>query len=206
MKLIIASNNVNKVNEIKEICGSLFESIVSLKEEGIHIDIVEDGSTLEENSLKKAKGIYEYLIRKSYDDFMVLSDDSGLMVEYLNGAPGVLSARFAGEEKNDCKNIQKVLNLLSNVEYLQRDAKFVTIITLIDSNGHIEQFLGEVQGKILNEEKGLNGFGYDPIFYVEEFKKTFAEMDKDQKNSISHRSKSLSKLKKYLENKKNKIN
>lgn len=206
MKLIIASNNVNKVNEIKEICGNLFESIVSLKEEGIHIDIVEDGSTLEENSLKKAKGIYEYLIRKSYDDFMVLSDDSGLMVEYLNGAPGVLSARFAGEEKNDCKNIQKVLNLLSNVEYLQRDAKFVTIITLIDSNGHIEQFLGEVQGKILNEEKGLNGFGYDPIFYVEEFKKTFAEMDKDQKNSISHRSKSLSKLKKYLENKKNKIN
>ena len=107
MKLIIASNNQNKVNEIKDICRDLNYEIVSLKDEGIFIDIIEDGSTIEENSFKKANEIYKYISKRGDKNFLVLSDDSGLMVDYLNGEPGVLSARFSGENSSDEKNSEK---------------------------------------------------------------------------------------------------
>ena len=149
MKLIIASNNQNKVNEIKDICRDLNYEIVSLKDEGIFIDIIEDGSTIEENSFKKANEIYKYISKRGDKNFLVLSDDSGLMVDYLNGEPGVLSARFSGENSSDEKNSEKVLKLLDGVNYSKRGAKFLTVLTLIDDNGKKNQFHGDIYGKIL---------------------------------------------------------
>lgn len=198
MKLIIASNNQNKVNEIKDICRDLNYEIVSLKDEGIFIDIIEDGSTIEENSFKKANEIYKYISKRGDKNFLVLSDDSGLMVDYLNGEPGVLSARFSGENSSDEKNSEKVLKLLDGVNYSKRGAKFLTVLTLIDDNGKKNQFHGGIYGKILEEKRGENGFGYDSIFYVEEIQKTFAELSKDEKNLISHRYKALMKLREYF--------
>lgn len=198
MKLIIASNNQNKVNEIKDICKDLNYEIVSLKDEGIFIDIIEDGSTIEENSFKKANEIYKYISKRGDKNFLVLSDDSGLMVDYLNGEPGVLSARFSGENSSDEKNSEKVLKLLDGVNYSKRGAKFLTVLTLIDDNGNKNQFHGDIHGKILDEKRGENGFGYDSIFYIEEIQKTFAELTKDEKNLISHRYKALMKLREYF--------
>ncbi|HJC99957.1 MAG TPA: RdgB/HAM1 family non-canonical purine NTP pyrophosphatase [Candidatus Dwaynia gallinarum] len=198
MKLIIASNNQNKVNEIKDICRDLNYEIVSLKDEGIFIDIIEDGSTIEENSFKKANEIYKYISKRGDKNFLVLSDDSGLMVDYLNGEPGVLSARFSGENSSDEKNSEKVLKLLDGVNYSKRGAKFLTVLTLIDDNGKKNQFHGGIYGKILEEKRGENGFGYDSIFYIEEIQKTFAELSKDEKNLISHRYKALMKLREYF--------
>ena len=198
MKLIIASNNQNKVNEIKDICRDLNYEIVSLKDEGIFIDIIEDGSTIEENSFKKANEIYKYISKRGDKNFLVLSDDSGLMVDYLNGEPGVLSARFSGENSSDEKNSEKVLKLLDGVNYSKRGAKFLTVLTLIDDNGKKNQFHGDIYGKILEENSGENGFGYDSIFYIEEIQKTFAELSKDEKNLISHRYKALMKLREYF--------
>ena len=198
MKLIIASNNQNKVNEINDICRDLNYEIVSLKDEGIFIDIIEDGSTIEENSFKKANEIYKYISKRGDKNFLVLSDDSGLMVDYLNGEPGVLSARFSGENSSDEKNSEKVLKLLDGVNYSKRGAKFLTVLTLIDDNGKKNQFHGGIYGKILEEKRGENGFGYDSIFYIEEIQKTFAELSKDEKNLISHRYKALMKLREYF--------
>lgn len=198
MKLIIASNNQNKVNEIKDICRDLNYEIVSLKDEGIFIDIIEDGSTIEENSFKKANEIYKYISKRGDKNFLILSDDSGLMVDYLNGEPGVLSARFSGENSSDEKNSEKVLKLLDGVNYSKRGAKFLTVLTLIDDNGKKNQFHGGIYGKILEEKRGENGFGYDSIFYIEEIQKTFAELSKDEKNLISHRYKALMKLREYF--------
>ena len=187
MKLIIASNNQNKVNEIKDICRDLNYEIVSLKDEGIFIDIIEDGSTIEENSFKKANEIYKYISKRGDKNFLVLSDDSG-----------VLSARFSGENSSDEKNSEKVLKLLDGVNYSKRGAKFLTVLTLIDDNGKKNQFHGDIYGKILEEKRGENGFGYDSIFYIEEIQKTFAELSKDEKNLISHRYKALMKLREYF--------
>ena len=198
MKLIIATDNQHKVNEIKDICRDLNYEIVSLKDEGIFIDIIEDGSTIEENSFKKANEIYKYISKRGDKNFLVLSDDSGLMVDYLNGEPGVLSARFSGENSSDEKNSEKVLKLLDGVNYSKRGAKFLTVLTLIDDNGKKNQFHGGIYGKILEEKRGENGFGYDSIFYIEEIQKTFAELSKDEKNLISHRYKALMKLREYF--------
>lgn len=198
MKLIIASNNLNKIREIKNICSEFSYEIVSLKDEKIDIDVLENGKTIEENSFKKANEIYKYLIKQQAKDFLILSDDSGLMIEYLNNQPGVMSARFAGESCDDNKNNDKVLELLKNVEYSKRNAKFLTVITLMDDKGNYNQFSGEVNGIITEEKQGKNGFGYDCLFYVEEYKKTFAELTPYEKNSISHRGRALFKLKEYL--------
>ena len=198
MKLIIASNNLKKIREIKNICCGLPYDIVSLCEQGIFIDVAEDGKTIQENSYKKADAIYKYLINNNISDFMVLSDDSGLEIDYLNGEPGVRSARFAGEPCDDNKNNSKVLELMKDAEYSKRNAKFLTVITLIDYKGNINQFSGEVSGVILNEKRGNNGFGYDCLFYIEELEKTFAELNEQQKNNISHRGRALEELKDYL--------
>ena len=197
-KLIVASNNEHKIREIKEILGSKIE-IKSLKDEDIDIDVVEDGESFVENSHKKASEIANFLKELGKNNFVVMADDSGLVVDYLNGEPGVYSARYAGEHGNSKKNNEKLLTNLSNVPREERTAAFVCAVVLIDSNGEEVIVEGKVKGYITEYEKGYDGFGYDPLFYVKEFRKTFAEMTSEEKNSISHRGKALEKVKIELE-------
>ncbi|WP_123054505.1 XTP/dITP diphosphatase [Clostridium sp. JN-1] len=189
-KLIVASNNEGKVREIRQILSKYDVNIVSLKDEKIDIDVEEDGTTFMENAYKKA-----YTIHNLLEDDMVLADDSGLMVDCLNGAPGVYSARFAGEHGNFKKNNEKLIKLLSEKSEDRKTAKFVCAMVLVVNKDKIIKVQGEVHGEIISEERGENGFGYDPLFYVPEYKMTFAEMDSDLKNSISHRANALKKLK-----------
>ncbi|WP_297633982.1 XTP/dITP diphosphatase [uncultured Clostridium sp.] len=193
-KLILASNNEKKIEEIKEILKDLSLEIKSLKDEGIDIDVVEDGDTFKANSFKKANEIKEYLLSKGKENFIVMADDSGLMVDYLNGAPGVYSARYAGEHGNDEKNNKKLLRELSGVEGDKRGAKFICYITLVNDKNDTTGFYGEVEGQILEELNGAGGFGYDPLFFNEELKKTFGEASKEEKNKISHRGNALKQL------------
>lgn len=194
-ELIIASNNVHKIMEIKGILSKYPIKILSLKEAGINVDVEENGITFMENAYKKASEIYDIL-----QNSMVLADDSGLMVECLDGAPGVYSARFAGEHGNDKKNNEKLLKLLNDKNHNDKKAKFVCAMVLIASKDKVIKVQGEIKGIIVNEEKGNNGFGYDPIFYIPEYNMTFAEMDSNQKNSISHRANALKKLEGEIKN------
>lgn len=195
-KIIVASNNGHKIQEIKEILSGLPFEVISLKEAGIDIDVEETGETFMENAYIKASEIYNLLENK--DEYMVLSDDSGLEVDVLGGAPGVYSARFAGEHGNSKKNNDKLLGLLEGKKYEERKAKFVCAIVLILDQSNSIKVLGESEGYIGDSERGPVGFGYDPIFYVPEFNKTFAEMTSEEKNSISHRGRALEKLLKEL--------
>ncbi len=199
MDLIIASNNKNKIREIKGMFKDIKIPIYSLEDKGISMKIIEDRDTIEENSLKKAKEVYRYLKDKSKKGFLVLSDDSGLVIEYLNGAPGVMSARFAGNDATYEENVQKVLKLLNGVEYDRRNAKFLTVLTLIDELGNVNQFFGELYGRIIDEKRGTNGFAYDSVFFLENEKKTLAELTFEEKNLISHRRKALDKFLDYIE-------
>lgn len=192
-KLIVASNNSKKIKEIKEILSKYPVDVVSLKEAGIDVEVEEDGNTFLENAYKKATEIY-----KIVPECMVLADDSGLMVDCLEGAPGVYSARFAGEHGNDKKNNEKLLSLLKNKEAHEKKAKFVCAIALVVDYNNIIKVEGELEGVILDTERGKNGFGYDPIFYVPEYKMTCAEMDSKLKNTISHRAKALGKLEEQI--------
>lgn len=191
-KIIIASNNENKIKEIKQIFSEYPIDIVSMKQEGIVKDILEDGTTFMENALKKAEQIHDI------SGGMVLADDSGLMVKGLDGAPGVYSARFSGEHGNDAKNNEKLLRLLEGKSENDRAAKFVCAMVLISESGSILKVQGEVLGVIAHKEMGQNNFGYDPLFYVPQYCMTFAEMPSELKNSISHRGKALSELKDKL--------
>jgi XTP/dITP diphosphohydrolase len=192
-KLIIASNNAHKIDEIKAILSEFSIEVLSLKEAGIDIDVVEDGSTFMENAYKKAYEIY-----KIAKDCMVLSDDSGIMVEALGGAPGVYSARFAGEHGNDKKNNEKLLSLLEGKPFEERKAKFVSAIVLIIDESKVIKVQGEIEGYIKEHEEGAGGFGYDPLFLVPEYNRTFAELSSEQKNKISHRARALTKLREEL--------
>ncbi|SKA79771.1 XTP/dITP diphosphohydrolase [Clostridium sp. USBA 49] len=192
-KLIIASNNEHKIKEIKAILSEFPIDIISLKEAGINIDIEEDGTTFIENAYKKASEIFK--IKK---DCMVLSDDSGLSVDALGGAPGVYSARFAGEHGNDEKNNKKLLSLLKGKSFDERKAKFISAIVLIIDENTVIKVQGEVEGYIKEEPAGEKGFGYDPLFYFPKLNKTFAQMSEEEKNSVSHRAKALRKLQEEL--------
>lgn len=194
-KFILASNNAHKVKEIKEILKDFDFEILSLKEAGIDIDVEEDGKTFEENSFKKADEIRKYLVSKGENNFIVMADDSGLEVDYLNGAPGIYSARYAGEHGNDAKNNEKILNELKGVKEEDRKANFVCVIVAVTDKGEKIVAEGKSYGVILEELSGNEGFGYDPLFFVPEYKKTFAEMNSDEKNAISHRGRALEKLK-----------
>ncbi|MGX7111415.1 XTP/dITP diphosphatase [Gemella cuniculi] len=185
-ELVLASNNSHKVEEIKNILNEY--NILTLKDISFFDDIIENGSTFEENALIKARTIAKFSKKTA------IADDSGLSIDLLNGEPGVYSARYS-YEKNDEKNIEKVLTKLNGKT---SHAKFVSVIALVKSNGEELTFRGECQGKIILEKRGKNGFGYDPIFYVPELNKTFAQLSAEEKNSISHRKKSLEKLTKYL--------
>lgn len=194
-RLIIASNNEHKVKEIKAILAEFPFEIVSLKEAGIDIDVEEDGSTFMENAYKKA-----YEIFRLAKDSMVLSDDSGLMVDALGGEPGVYSARFAGEHGNDAKNNEKLLELLKGKSFEERGARFVSAIVLILDENRIIKVEGDIKGFVKEELSGRGGFGYDPLFYVPKMNKTFGELSEQDKNEISHRARALQKLKEELKN------
>ncbi|ELC8351620.1 XTP/dITP diphosphatase [Clostridium perfringens] len=197
-KFILASNNAHKVKEIKEILKDFNLNILSLNEAGIDIDVEEDGKTFEENSFKKANEIRNYLLSKGESDFIVMADDSGLEVDYLNGAPGIYSARYAGEHGNDSKNNEKLLEELKNVKDDERKANFICVIVAVTDKGEKIVAEGKSYGVILEALSGNEGFGYDPLFLVPEYKKTFAEMTSDEKNAISHRGRALEKLKDNL--------
>ncbi len=183
-KLIIASNNKHKIEEIKTIIGNRFD-LLSMNDIGFHEDIVEDADTFIGNALIKARTIYNKYQLNCF------ADDSGLIVESLNNEPGVYSARYAGEPTNHENNINKVLDKLKGIE--NRKAKFVSVIALI-IDGQEFLFEGEVEGTIRKEKKGSNGFGYDPIFEPKGYQITFAEMSEEEKNAISHRAKALAKM------------
>ena len=185
-ELILASNNAHKVEEIKSILEDY--SILTLKDINYTEEIVEDGTTFEENALIKARTICKYSGKTA------ISDDSGLSVDLLDGRPGVYSARYS-KEQTDEKNIEKVLLELNEQK---SKAKFVSVIALVKPNGTELTFRGECHGEIIFEKRGTNGFGYDPIFYVPSLDKTFAELSAEQKNSISHRKQSLEKFSQYL--------
>ncbi|MEA5002201.1 MAG: XTP/dITP diphosphatase [Christensenella sp.] len=190
-RLIIATNNQGKVREIKAILGGFYDEILSLKDAGIDVDVVEDGTTFHENAAKKAIEISKMI------EGDVLADDSGLCVDALNGAPGIYSARFSGEGADDQKNNDKLLSLIKNES--NRKARFVCALVL--ANGGREKLYVEdyAEGEIIDEPRGENGFGYDPLFYVKEYEQTFAEIPAETKNVISHRAKALDTLKKEVE-------
>ncbi len=194
--MIFATGNKGKMVEIKAILGDIGEDIISMKEAGIDMDIVEDGSTFEENAIIKAKAIMEVTGQ------LVLADDSGLEVDALNGEPGIYSARYLGEDTSyDVKN-KAIIERLEGVEGNDRSARFVCVIAAAFPNGEIITTRGTVEGLITYEQKGTNGFGFDPIVYVPEYGMTTGEMDPDMKNSISHRGKALMAMKKILEERK----
>lgn len=190
MKIVLASNNPDKVKEVKEILGPLGIEVFSLKDLGIKIEIEEDQSTFEGNARKKARTVFELT------GLPTIADDSGLMVEALNGEPGVYSSRYAGEEHNYEKNNQKLLQELKNKPEPHR-AKFVCFINYITETED-EIFIGETSGEILKEPRGTNGFGYDPLFKPDGFDKSYAELPSEIKNKISHRYKALVKFRNYL--------
>lgn len=200
MKIVFATNNQHKLDEIKNILGDGFE-VVSLKEIGCSEDIPETGKTLEENALQKAQYVYDHYHVSCF------ADDTGLEVDALGGAPGVYSARYAGGEGHDSEaNMAKLLHELKN--YSNRKARFRTVIALImkkdicpcgcTSIKEIHQFEGIVNGEIIHEKRGGEGFGYDPIFQPEGYDKTFAELGTNIKNTISHRARATQKLAEYL--------
>ncbi|CUO75017.1 XTP/dITP diphosphatase [Clostridium disporicum] len=197
-KLIIASNNKKKIKELKAIVENLGWDVKSLADENIDIEVEEDGLTFEANAEKKAREIYDFLIKRGDKNFAVLSDDSGLEVDYLNGAPGVYSARYAGEHGNDAANNKKLLEELKNVKGKDRRGRFVCAIALIDTNGNSNIVRGTVEGLIKEELNGEGGFGYDPLFYYEPANMTFAELEASEKNKISHRANALKKIEEYL--------
>ncbi len=188
MDILFATNNENKLKEIKNILGNSFR-LLSLKDFKIEDDIPENEPTLEENAMYKARYIYKKL------NMNIFADDTGLEIDALNGAPGVHSARFAGESKDSDANIEKVHLLMGSTK--NRKARFRTVIALI-LDGKEFIFEGIVTGEIINEKRGTEGFGYDPVFVPEGRKHTFAEMALYEKNLISHRARAFEKLRKFL--------
>ena len=200
MKIVFATNNAHKLSEIRSILGESIE-VLSLKDIGCDIDIPETGTTLEANALQKAEYIYDHYHMDCF------ADDTGLEVDALDGAPGVYSARYAGGEGHDSEaNMTKLLHELGNNN--NRKARFRTVIALIQKKDvcpcgctsikEIHQFEGIVNGEIIRERRGGEGFGYDPIFQPEGYDKTFAELGMDIKNHISHRARAVAKLAKFL--------
>ncbi len=191
MRIILASNNKGKIAEMKKILEPIGFEVVSQSEAGVHIEVEETGMTFEENAELKARAIYK--LRGE----AVISDDSGLEVDFLNKAPGVYSARYAGENATDKDRNEKLLKELINVTLDKRTARFVCVIHYISKAGDEHSFRGECEGHVGFEPSGENGFGYDPVFYIGE--KSFAEISSEEKNIISHRAKALKKLTELLE-------
>lgn len=198
MRVVVASNNQHKVKEIRAILKDLKIEVLSLKDVDIDVDVEENGKTFEENAYIKATEIYKILKdRGEAKDTYVLADDSGLMVDKLNGAPGIYSARYSGSHGNDKANNKKLLEELKGVPMEERKARFHCSIVLIGKKKDIRA-KGEALGYIIEEEKGFEGFGYDPLFHSIDLDKTFAESSEVEKNMVSHRFKALKKLKEEI--------
>lgn len=201
MKLIVATNNEHKLSEIRAILGEKME-VLSLNDINMDADIEETGTTLEENSHLKAASVATYLRRTGYPHpYTVIADDTGLLVDALDGEPGVRSARYAGGEGHDSEANMRLL--LKNLEGKEnRRARFRTVITMIEEKvaymTRIQYFSGNVEGTILTEKHGSEGFGYDPIFQPDGYDKSFAELGNEIKNKISHRAIAVKKLAEYL--------
>ncbi len=192
--LVFATGNMNKLREIKEILADLNVEILSMKEAGIDIDIVEDGKTFEENALIKARAVCKA------SGHLALADDSGLEVDALNKEPGIYSARYMGEDTSyDIKN-QNIIDRLEGVPDEKRTARFVCAMAAVFPDGTEKTFVRNMEGRIGYEIAGENGFGYDPIFYLPEYGKTSAEISPEEKNAISHRGQALRALADYLKN------
>lgn len=192
MELLIATNNQGKVTEIKNKLADLPFEVFSLKDKEIQIDVIEDGTTFEENALKKAREVC------ALSHIITIADDSGLEVEYLNNAPGIYSARYAGPNASDQDLYTKLLKELENVPQEKRGARFVSVIAIVYPDGKEATLRGECYGTIANAPAGTGGFGYDPVFFVPEQNKTFSQLSLEEKNKISHRAKALDLLKIYL--------
>lgn len=188
MKLYFATNNIHKLKEVQEVVGDSFQ-IESMRSLGINEDIPEDQQTLEGNALQKARFLYDRTGESCF------ADDTGLEVDALNGAPGVYSARYAGEAKNSLDNMALLLKNMSGIQH--RKARFRTVIALI-LDGKEYLFEGIVNGTITEEPRGTAGFGYDPLFVPDGYSTTFAEMDSEAKNAISHRGRAVEKLAAFL--------
>ena len=191
--MIFATGNENKMKEIREILGALPLEILSMKEAGVSADIVEDGKTFEENALIKARAICKLAGE------MVLADDSGLEIDYLNKEPGIYSARYMGEDTSYHIKNKSLIDRLAGVPDEKRTARFVCAIAAVFPDGKELVVRGTVEGIIGYEEKGENGFGYDPIFYLPERGCTTAELSPEEKNSISHRGNALRLMNELLE-------
>ena len=194
-KLILATNNKNKLREIHEMLAGTGIHVVSLAEAGISAEIAETGTTFDENAAIKAQAIYDMMLERG-ERCYVLADDSGLAVDALDGAPGVYSARWAGEGASDAELIAKLLTEMQNVPDGQRGARFVCVMCLITPEGERHFFTGAVAGTILHESRGKMGFGYDPVFAYQGC--SFAEIPAAKKNAVSHRHNALAQVEMYL--------
>ena len=199
-KIIFATGNEGKMKEVRMILADLQIPVLSMKEAGISIDIEENGTTFEENAVIKAKTIAEYITKsmKNDENTIVLADDSGLEIDYLNKEPGIYSARYMGEDTSYTIKNANLIQRLEGVPDEKRTARFVCAIAGVMTDGTNLITRGTVEGIIGYEEKGENGFGYDPIFYLPEFQCYSAELSPEQKNKISHRGKALAKMKDEL--------
>ncbi|MTI46689.1 MAG: XTP/dITP diphosphatase [Firmicutes bacterium] len=193
MNLVLSSGNQHKIKEIKKILSDLPFNVLSKNEIGLEdFEVIEDKDTLEGNAMKKAKEISEKV------NDIVIADDTGLFVDKLDGKPGVYSARYAGEDATYQDNNKKLLEELKDVPVEERTAKFKTVIAIVQKDKLEKNVVGECSGKIGFEARGENGFGYDPLFIVDGYGKTFAELGEETKNRISHRANALKNLKKEL--------
>jgi XTP/dITP diphosphohydrolase len=188
--IYLATQNEHKIDEIKDLLGDLFD-FRTVFELGLVVEIPETGSTLVENSRQKVE-----FIAQKFGGITCLADDSGLEVDALNGAPGVYSARYAGEAKSDTANVAKLLQVMANES--NRNARFVTVLTL-HHQGQFYVFEGEVHGQIQAEPRGTQGFGYDPIFVPTGIEQTFAELSLAEKNQLAHRARALEKFKMFVQ-------
>lgn len=194
-RLIFATGNEGKMKEIRMILADLGYDIVSLKDIGMDIEISETGATFEENAIIKARKIMEI------SNEIVMADDSGLEVDYLDKAPGIYSARYMGKDTSYTIKNNHIIQLLKDAKGNERSARFVSAIACVFPDGEVITTRGTIEGSIGYEEKGTNGFGYDPIFYVKEFGCTTAELSLEQKNIISHRGRALEAMKQLLKEK-----
>ena len=195
-RIVFATGNENKMKEIRMIMTDLGMEIISMKEAGVNLNIVEDGMSFEENAEIKARAVSRVLTND-----IILADDSGLEIDYLDKAPGIYSARFAGEDTSyDIKN-RILLDRMEGVPDDQRSARFVCAVAAMFPDGAVSVVRETIEGQVAAEAEGENGFGYDPIFYVPEYGCTTAQMTPEQKNEVSHRGKALRAMKKLLEKK-----
>jgi XTP/dITP diphosphohydrolase len=192
MKIVFATGNEGKVREVREMLDGMGIELVSLRDYAHVPEIVEDGKSFLDNALKKAKIISEFTGET------VLADDSGLQVDVLGGEPGIYSSRYAGESATDEENNAALLTKLKNISQEKRTAFFCCVLVLYKRDGRYDYFEGKWNGQIIDERRGNNGFGYDPIFFVPELKKTAAELPSEIKNKVSHRGQAFAQLKKSL--------